>query len=320
MLNLLIDPSRVSEFHRLQLMKQGGAFPQHDNHKKSLIAAQIRHLHERSVKIDSFTRKEGPEFRNESVLVGESSLGVTLSDGTVVIPIQESLDYKPSIYSYYGYCTSLMEVSYCFDQAMANPKVSRIVFAIDSPGGVYTGTPELAAKVYAARSSKQIIAVADPCAASGAIWLGRAAEKFYCLSSGSVGSIGCLTIHQEYSAYFASMGIVTTIIRDPERKAEFNYLEPLTEVAKADATKMVEDIALEFQTAIAKYCKTSVKNVQENFGGGSMLDARKAQTLGLIDGLVTSLDEILLRNGRVNTQTSVRLNPKVAAIVAKRQV
>ncbi len=309
MITLLIDPASISDYRRIQEAKAKGQVPSCFNQANPLTGLMSRPA------TDSFTKKEGPEFRNESVLVGESSLGVILADGTAIIPIQESLDYKPSIWSYYGYCTSMMEVGYCFDQAMANSKISRIVFAIDSPGGMYTGTPELGNKIYNARGTKQIIAVADPYAASGALWLGTCAEKFYLLSSGSAGSIGCLTVHVDYSEFFASAGIKHTVIRDPERKAEFNYIEALSETAKADAQQMVSDIALEFQNTVARNRRVSLKKVQEEFGQGSMLEAKKALAVGMVDGLVSSLDQILNTNG--GSGSKVKMSPRVALAISR---
>lgn len=312
---MLIDPSRVADAVNLMVRKGSNTVPTERFNRTPMSFEQIE-------KLQSFwTKKLEGDWRNDTMMVRESSLGVVMANGTAIIPIQEVIDYKPSIWSYYGYCTSVLEVSHCFDMAMNDSKVSRIVFAIDSPGGGVAGIPEFANKVYAARGKKKIIAVADPMAASGALWIGAAASKFYVLGSGSVGSIGCLMIHSDCSKYYTDMGIVNTIIRDPERKAEFNIYESLTDAARADSQKVVEQIARDFQTAVARFRNVSIATVQEKFGKGSMLSSEEAISVGLVDGTVSTLDEILV--GETSTSTgssSTKLNPKVALAVAKRSV
>ncbi len=69
-------------------------------------------------------------------------------------------------YGDYG-TTSMTDIGAQFDTAMRNSAIGSIVLAIDSPGGVIQGTPELAKKIYASRGlGKQIVAVAAPDAAS----------------------------------------------------------------------------------------------------------------------------------------------------------
>ena len=239
------------------------------------------------------------EFRSRAIVSGD----------TAVIPVHNGIDYRPSIWSDYGYLSSSMAIRADFARLMSDETVSRIVFDIDSPGGLYTGTPELSRDIFNARGKKEVIAVANPMAASGALWLGASAEKFYALGSGQVGSIGALVLHSDWSQYFTNLGITNTILRSPERKADFNSIEPLNEETKAHYQQHVADIADEFVTAVAKFRGKSKKYVSDNFGSGRMLTATQAKEAGLIDGMVDSLDAVL--GSKVKTLKRVKLSARL---------
>ena len=79
-----------------------------------------------------------------------------------------------------------------FDRAAADSSIGAIVLNIDSPGGSVYGVEELADKIYKARGTKPVYAVANSLAASAAYWIGSAASQLYVTPSGEVGSIGVL--------------------------------------------------------------------------------------------------------------------------------
>lgn len=226
-------------------------------------------------------------------LATEFSSVVFRADDTAIVPITGPIDYRRSIMSEMGFMTSSEAVRSDFRRLMADESVSRIVFDIDSPGGLYSGLPELARDVFQSRGTKRTVAVANPLAASGALWLGAAAEKFYVLGSGQVGSVGAVMLHSDLSRAYDEMGVTHTILRDPEGKADFNPLEPLSEESRQHHQQIVSDIAKEFTASIAKFRGVTAAQAASQFGRGRVMGAEDAVQAGLVDGIVDSVQSVL---------------------------
>lgn len=254
--------------------------------------------------------KEVPAYRpymfDGAVLQSDFRSRTVVAGGVAIVPIHEGIDYRPSIWSDYGYLCSSMAVRSDFNRLVNDETIDRIVFDVDSPGGLYTGTPELAKDIYNARSKKETIAICNPMAASAALWIATAASKCYCLGSGEAGSIGALMLHSDMSQYYTAAGIVNTILRSPEDKADFNSLEPLKDESRTHYQAVISTIADEFIATVAKHRGVSKKVVAENFGDGRMLSGPQAAAAGLVDGVVDSLEAVL--GTRIKAAKRVKLS------------
>lgn len=283
---MTIDPAALAEWVNIRNSKRdfdvSAIHADYTRQQEEQAKKENKNLKQSEFGIYDGGRIQG-EFRSRAIVAGE----------TAVIPVHNSIDYRPSIWSDYGYLSSSLAIRTDFARLVADDTVKRIVLDIDSPGGLYTGTPELARDIYNARDKKDVVAVANPLAASGALWIGAAASKFYALGSGQVGSIGALILHSDWSQFYTSMGITNTILRSPAGKADFNSMEPISEEVRAHYQKHVEAIADEFQTSVGKFRGKTKKYVADNFGGGRMLTAEQAVSAGLIDGIVDSLEAVL---------------------------
>ena len=190
--------------------------------------------------------------------------------------------------------TSLDSWMQTFRSAMADPEVSTIIMPIDSPGGSVEGLPEAAAEIRAARDQKRIVAIADGMAASAAYWLGSQASEFVVAPSGSAGSIGVYTAHQDLSAAYEEAGIKTTLISAGKYKTEGNEFAALTSDAQAYAQSVVDDYYGMFVADVAKGRGVAVADVRSGYGEGRNLLAKPAKAAGLIDRIDT-IDGVVRR-------------------------
>ncbi|HUW33934.1 MAG TPA: S49 family peptidase, partial [Planctomycetota bacterium] len=135
--------------------------------------------------------------------------------GVGIIPINDVLVHRTYAVSNWSGGTSTEQVGRTFDAMMADPAVGAIVLDIDSPGGMYEGTRELADKIAAASklNTKRIVALANGYAASGAYWLGVSAQQFFSIPSGEVGSIGVIQMHVDQSGLDEKVGVKRTLMR-----------------------------------------------------------------------------------------------------------
>lgn len=183
--------------------------------------------------------------------------------------------------------TSTEMLGAAIDRAVSDPAVGAIVLNIDSPGGSVYGTEEAASKIFQARASKPIYAVANSLAASAAYWIGTSAEKLFVTPSGEVGSIGVLALHTDWSNFNEKMGVTPTYISAGKYKVESNPDSPLNAEAKAAIQASVDSYYASFVDAVARNRGVTSKAVRSGFGEGRVLRAAAAVEEGMADGVRT---------------------------------
>ena len=227
---------------------------------------------------------------------------VKLPKAVAVLPLTGIMEPRASEYTYYFGGTSTEDYGQAFDRAMSDPAVKAVILDVYSPGGMVYGTPELARKIFNARGSKPIVAIANPMAASAALWAGTAADRFYITPSGEAGSHGVYQMHMDYSKAMEEDGIKATFISAGKYKVEGNPYEPASQEFLDNAQADVEETMGEFTSALARHRGKSSSYVMENFGQGRLLSAKKAVEVGLADG-VMAFEQVVSRllSGHIRT-------------------
>lgn len=214
-----------------------------------------------------------------------------------VLNLFGTISQRMNAMSQYSGGTSTEMFATAFQEAVADTNVSAIVINVDSPGGSVPGVPELSDMIYNARGKKRIVTVVNPMMASAALWIGTAASEVVAIPSASdVGSIGVLTIHTDQTKADADAGLVRTIIKSNDFKAEGNPYEPLSDSAKAFISQRIMRIHEEFIGAVARNRGVTMAKVEADFGNGRTLRAKEALAVGLIDRIAT-LEEVLAELG-----------------------
>ena len=180
--------------------------------------------------------------------------------------------------------------------ALADGNVKAIVIDIDSPGGLIDLVPETSAMIRAARGKKPIVAVANTLAASAAYWIAAQADELVVTPSGQVGSIGMVTIHSDFSAMEAMMGINTTVISAGPYKTDGNPYEPLSRDGKAALQDQVDQLYGMFTANVAAGRGVKQRAVRSGYGQGRMVLASDALAAGMVDHVET-LEATLSRLG-----------------------
>ena len=93
-----------------------------------------------------------------------------------VLPIVGVISQRMDLLTEFSGGASTERLGRDFDALVKDPDVSAIILDIDSPGGNYYGTPELARKIYNARGTKPITAQVNSMAGSAAFWIAAAAD------------------------------------------------------------------------------------------------------------------------------------------------
>lgn len=200
----------------------------------------------------------------------------------LVMPLWGVLAPKPSMYATWGDETYTEWWAEAFQAAVKDPNVAGIVMDVDSPGGMAWWTEELSDLIYSARGSKPVYAVANPLAASAALWISTSAERFYATPSGTVGSHGVVATHMSIAKALENFGVEVTLIHAGQYKVEGNMFEPLGDEARAEWQRGVDESMQRFTAALARNTGRSEQEVLDQFGQGRTFSAPESLRRGLI--------------------------------------
>jgi len=183
--------------------------------------------------------------------------------------------------------TSTEAFAQAIREAAADDRVGAIVLKIMSPGGLVWGTREAGDAVFEARQAKPVIAVADKYSFSAAHWIATQASAYYATPSGQVGSVGVRAGHVDNSGFEDKIGMKTTLIASSAKKVAAHPYAPLSDEDRAEMQAEVDEMAQDFNAAIARGRGIRVSEVPAIHGTGEVFSARRAAERGIIDGVMT---------------------------------
>lgn len=255
------------------------------DHVRGLIArdgiAGLRHL--AAIKADVHGFDEGARADRAASLNGGGKLGTV-----AVVQAIGSLTQRPQIIGS-AETRSTAQIAAEVRAASQDPNIDGILLEIDSPGGEVFGVPEAWASLRESARAKPVVAWANSVAASAALYLASAATEFWITPSGEAGSVGVYSLHVDISKALENMGeawdfIVAT--KSPH-KIEGNPTTALSEDARAHLQANVDRYMSMFVRDLAKGRGVSEKHVESSFGGGRMMGAAQAVSVGMADNVGT---------------------------------
>jgi protease-4 len=198
--------------------------------------------------------------------------------------------------------TSIDVLDRLIAQAVADPSVSALLLAIDSPGGHAQGVPDVSASIQQARQSKPVLAYVDGRAQSGGYWLAAQAEAEYAMSSSDVGSIGAYMAFLDMSRMAEMKGIKPEVFKSGKHKAMGMAGTSLTDEQRGMIQTRVDAWGAQFR-----------ETVQAGRGGrvpsdamqGQSFSAVEAMGIGLVDSIAT-LGEAMRDAARLGEMRAMR--------------
>jgi signal peptide peptidase SppA len=230
----------------------------------------------------------------------------TVNNGVGIIPLMGPIFGKANLMTQLSGATSLETFLSDFKVLMADDGVHSIVIQADTPGGTSDMVSEVASEILAARETKPVYTIADPLLGSAGYWIGSQSTALYSTSSGSVGSIGAYTVHEDRSVRDAQEGVKYTYISAGKYKTEGNPHEALSKEGVAYRQELIDEVYNEFVDAVAVGRGTDSETIIQDYGGGRMVSVKKAIENGMVDG-VTNLPELV--NNLQSQHTFFPINP-----------
>lgn len=209
------------------------------------------------------------------------------ADGIAHIPIGGAIGQKLGEFAKWAGAVDVADIETDLGEADANPKVRGIVLDIDSPGGMVSGTPELAQVIAAVK--KPIYAFSDGLMASAAYWLASATDGIFTTLTANSGSIGVLLVVYDESQAFAQAGVKVEVIKAGKLKDMGVPGTSLSEDAKAHLQARVGKIYSMFTAQVVAHRG----KVDESSMQGQTFMGEEAMKRGLIDAVVKNKAELI---------------------------
>lgn len=247
--------------------------------------------------------------------------GYTVEGGVALLPVDGVIAKRMNLFSKISGGCSTEIVGQEFDRAQNDPAVRSIILLIDSPGGTVDGTPELAAKIHAAKEGgKKCVAFTDGMMASAAYWIGSACSEIYCSSEVNViGSIGVVTSHVDVSKAEEKAGIKTTEIYSGKYKRIASQYGPLTEAGRAEIQAQLDHVYSVFVDDVAKHRGVSVDQVLTDMADGRIFQGSQAVNAGLVDGVSTLSDVIAMLQSEQKQPGTINYRGAGAALATTKE-
>lgn len=170
----------------------------------------------------------------------------------------------------------------------------KLVFYVGSLGGEAGGLFGLTNFIHSLpyKYGIETIGFTDDYATSAAYAILAATQKAYATSTAEIGSIAAVASLIDVTEADKEAGIKYKVLRSKDKKALGNPHEGFSEEAIAKVSQSLEILDIAFNEAISKYRPNlSIEDIKSL--EGNTFFGEKALSLGLIDGVVDSIDVVL---------------------------
>lgn len=211
---------------------------------------------------------------------------VTIQGEVAIVSIKGSLTNRDSwINRYYG-MTSYADIRRAMLYVSQKADVKAILLDIDSGGGAVNGVADAGNLIRTVdKNIKPVYAFTDGTMCSAAYWIGCSARKVYSSNVSTVGSIGVIATHMEYSKQLKDEGIGVNVIRAGEFKALLNSVEPATKEALAQLQSQLNAAYSVFIEYVADCRGVTVDSCDKTMAQGREFFGEQALAAGLVDGI-----------------------------------
>ena len=199
-----------------------------------------------------------------------------------IVPVAGALARRPDpVEMAFGDFEDTDSIRSLVEQAAADSDVSGILLDVDSPGGFYTGGPELADAVRSAGKRKPVVAWTGGMMASLAYWVGSQATQVVASRSATVGSIGVFIALYDVTKLFDAFGVRVELFKNKEGSLKAAGL-PGTSLSDAQREHFQERAQAAFEE-FRKTVQSARAGVPAEAMRGQTFSGVEAKGVGLVD-------------------------------------
>ena len=287
-----------------------GSLPSYSKHIQNRLAYQQDHVRFAELEAKFSARLSDDEEMDLSTYLSSQLIDIQGKVG--IISVNGSLvseeHYRNLWYDEVAYST----ISTAVNTLLEDPNVESLVLALASSGGDASGISDLGSFIKEARKVKPIHAWTGQQALSAAYWAASACQTVRASDLGETGSIGVIATFTSYARMLKEEGIDVTIERSGKYKALLHPAETLTEQGQEYLREKVSTLHTYFIENI-ETSRSKLKSVSRDvWAEGKSYFAKEAIEIGLVDGPVISLGQLISKLNSVNSSANHRGNQSMA--------
>lgn len=210
-----------------------------------------------------------------------------IENGLAIIPIGGAIGTNLDLQEKGAGAVDTQDIAEEIKIAEADKTVHTILFEMDTPGGMLSGTPELADRI--AEIKKDKYAFSCGMIASAGYWLASATDAIFATKTAEIGSIGVYLPVIDQTKYFEMRGIKVELIKAGKLKGTGFPGVPLSESGREYLQERVDSIYKMF----TDHVKTHRGDIAYETMQGQIFLGPKALDRGLVDVLVANRDACL---------------------------
>lgn len=245
-------------------------------------SAIVALVESRILNTDFRAEREGTDFCGEKVELPQ----MEVIDGIAHIPIGGVIGIKLSSFEKGSGAVDVRDIESEIQEAEERKDVRGIVLDMDSPGGMVSGTPELAERIAAVE--KPVFAFTDGLMCSAAYWIASSADRIFATPSAEIGSIGVYIPWVDVSGMYEKEGYKVKLFKAGKYKG-MGY--PGTSLTK-DQEKLLQDRVDSIANDFYQQVRTMRGDVEDETMQGQTFSGKDSLKLNLIDEIVRSKDEV----------------------------
>lgn len=170
-------------------------------------------------------------------------------------------------------------------------KIKAVIVRLDSPGGKVGPSQEIYSALLRLKAKKPLVASFGSLGASGAFYIGCAADTIYALPGTLTGSIGVIMEFFDATEGLKRIGVTPNSITAGSLKDAGSPFKPMSESERVYFKDLVDDVHDQFIEAVSTSRKLKIETVRQ-LADGRVFTGRQAKAAGLVDRL-GGLDEAL---------------------------
>ncbi len=184
--------------------------------------------------------------------------------------------------------------------------IKAVVLRVDSPGGGVGPSQEIYAEVKKLVAVKPVVVSMGSVAASGGYYIAAPAGKILANPGTITGSIGVIMEFTNIKELLDKIGLSNQVVKSGQHKDIGSPIRPMTEADRKILQSMIDDVHLQFITAVAEGRNIDPDKVRL-LADGRIYSGRQALEAGLVDQLGNLQDAIAV----AGTMAGIKDTPRV---------
>ena len=243
--------------------------------------------------MSNMPRQEGKEGAHQAAYWGDAGwwnanrYSMNEEGGYAVVNVNDELFDMPSFW----YGTDYRSLAKAIEELSENKKCGFIILNINSPGGMMSGLFEFCEVIRTC--GKPVFAYVGNWACSAAYAIACSCKKIYATPTSEVGSVGAIYHILDWSKYYEQIGLEEITIT--AQHSENKHLDVRSEKGRKKLQERINKAEEFLINHIAKTRGVTPDDVLAKYGHGDVFYSDEALSRGMVDELVSGLDQCVDR-------------------------